>query len=231
MAAKNIIELQEVHKLYQMGEGQVHALRGISFSIGEGDFVALMGASGSGKSTLLSILGCLDRPTKGRYLLDGVDVARLSKDELAQLRNKKIGFIFQSFNLLSRTSALENVELPLIYSDISARERRRRAEEALASVGLAPRKSHHPSQLSGGEQQRVAVARALVNNPVLLLADEPTGNLDSKTGIEIMEMFRKLNQEQGRTIVLVTHEHHIGQYALKRIIFKDGVILNGGNQA
>lgn len=231
MAAKNIIELQEVHKLYQMGEGQVHALRGVTFSIGEGDFVALMGASGSGKSTLLNILGCLDRPTKGRYLLDGVDVARLSKDELARLRNKKIGFIFQSFNLLSRTSALENVELPLIYSDISARERRRRAEEALASVGLAERKSHHPSQLSGGEQQRVAVARALVNNPVLLLADEPTGNLDSKTGIEIMEMFRKLNQEQGRTIVLVTHEHHIGQYACQRVVFKDGVILNGGGAA
>lgn len=228
---KNIIELQEVQRTYRMGEGQVHALCGVSFTIAEGDFVAIMGASGSGKSSLLNILGCLDRPTKGRYFLDGIDVARLSKDDLAKVRNKKIGFVFQSFNLLARTSALENVELPLIYSDIPGRERKRRAEEALASVGLAPRSSHYPSQLSGGEQQRVAIARALVNSPVLLLADEPTGNLDSNTGSEIMEMFGKLNQEQGRTIVLVTHEHHIGQYAFRRIVFKDGMILNGGGPA
>lgn len=223
-----VILAENLHRVYDLGGEKVAALRGVSFGIRQGEFVATMGASGSGKSTLLNILGCLDRPTAGRYLLDGVDVSRLGKDQLATIRNRKLGFVFQNFNLLPRTSALENVELPLIYSDAPARESRRRSLEALALVGLEHRKGHYPSQLSGGEQQRVAIARALVNNPVLLLADEPTGNLDSKTSLEIMEMLTHLNQEQHKTIVLVTHEPDIARFAHRCILVKDGTILEDG---
>ena len=222
-----IIILEDVHKIYDLGESKVNALRGVSFCIQAGEFVAIMGASGSGKSTLLNILGCLDRPTHGRYLLEGMDVSQLSRDELAKIRNKKVGFVFQNFNLLARTTALENVELPLIYSDLSPQEGRRRAEEALEMVGLWDRRLHHPSQLSGGEQQRVAIARALVNRPLLLLADEPTGNLDSKTSIEVMEIFQRLNRERRLTIILITHEANIASYAGRRLTLKDGLIEDG----
>jgi putative ABC transport system ATP-binding protein len=220
------IRIEDVHKTYDLGEIQVRALRGVSLDIYPGEFVAIMGASGSGKSTLMNILGCLDRPTKGRYLLDGKDVSGLTKRELAKIRSQRIGFVFQQFNLLSRTSALENVELPTIYAGVPIEERARRAKEALDRVGLADRAEHFPSQLSGGQQQRVAIARGLVNNPSLLLADEPTGNLDSRTSVEIMGIFQKLNDEHGLTVVIVTHEHDIAQFAKRAIEFRDGRIRN-----
>jgi putative ABC transport system ATP-binding protein len=218
------IRLDHVHKTYVMGETLVHALRGVSLTIKEGEFVAIMGASGSGKSTTMNIIGCLDRPTRGTYILDGQDVSELSKDERADIRSRKLGFVFQGFNLLSRTSALENVELPMLYAGIETHERHQRAMEALASVGLEGRENNHPNQLSGGQQQRVAVARALVNRPALILADEPTGNLDSRTSIEVMEIFQRLNRERGITLVLVTHEPDIAEYADRVIVFKDGRI-------
>jgi putative ABC transport system ATP-binding protein len=222
-ASGAIIQVQDVHKYYDLGETRVHALRGVSVDIGQGEFVAIMGASGSGKSTFMNIMGCLDKPTSGHYLLEGTDVSGLTKAELAAIRNRKIGFVFQGFNLLSRTTALENVELPTLYARVSKEEGERRAREALQIVGLGDRVEHFPSQLSGGQQQRVAIARGLVNKPSILLADEPTGNLDSRTSVEIMDIFQQLN-EQGLTVVLVTHEHDIAQYAKRNIIFRDGKI-------
>jgi putative ABC transport system ATP-binding protein len=222
--ARPVIQLDHIHKTYTMGDVEVHALRGVSLSISEGEFVAIMGASGSGKSTTMNILGCLDRPTRGTYILDGEDVSQMSKDERADIRCQKIGFIFQGFNLLSRTSALENVELPMLYLGVDAATRHARALEALAAVGLAGREQNHPNQLSGGQQQRVAVARSLVNHPALILADEPTGNLDSRTSVEVMEIFQRLNRERGITLVLVTHEPDIAQYADRIVVFKDGKI-------
>jgi putative ABC transport system ATP-binding protein len=223
-AARPVIKLEGVHKTYVMGDVQVHALRGVSLDIAEGEFVAIMGTSGSGKSTMMNIVGCLDRPTRGTYVLDGQDVSALSKDERADIRSRKIGFVFQGFNLLSRTSALENVELPMLYAGVEAGERRRRAAAALLSVGLAGREQNHPNQLSGGQQQRVAIARALVNDPTLILADEPTGALDSRTSVEVMEIFQRLNRERGITLVLVTHEPDIAAYADRVVVFKDGRI-------
>ncbi|HJP90813.1 MAG TPA: ABC transporter ATP-binding protein [Pyrinomonadaceae bacterium] len=219
-----VIHLEHIHKTYVMGDVEVHALRGVSLTIQEGEFVAIMGASGSGKSTTMNILGCLDRPTRGTYILDGEDVSEMSKDQRADIRCQKIGFVFQGFNLLSRTSALENVELPMLYLGVDAAQRHQRAMEALAAVGLQGREQNHPNQLSGGQQQRVAVARALVNHPALILADEPTGNLDSRTSIEVMEIFQRLNHERGITLVLVTHEPDIAQYADRIVVFKDGKI-------
>jgi len=216
-----VISIQDVHRIYQLGENRVHALRGINLEIGRGEFVAIMGSSGSGKSTLMNILGCLDRPTSGNYVLDGVNVAQLPKKELAAIRNRRLGFVFQGFNLLSRTTALENVELPTLYARLDVEERQKRARRALEMVGLGERLDHFPSQLSGGQQQRVAIARALVNQPSILLADEPTGNLDSRTSVEIMSILQKLNDE-GLTIVLVTHEPDIAQYAKRVITFRDG---------
>lgn len=221
-ASGAVIALDNVHKTYDLGEVQVHALRGVSLEIMRGEFVAIMGASGSGKSTLMNILGCLDRPTKGRYLLDGTDVSELSKVELAHIRNRKIGFVFQQFNLLSRTTALENVELPTLYAGIPPQERVARANQSLERVGLADRALHHPSQLSGGQQQRVAIARALVNHPSILLADEPTGNLDSRTSVEIMDILQRLNEDEGLTVVLVTHEPDIAAYSQRALEFRDG---------
>ena len=217
-----VIQLDHIHKIYTMGDVEVHALRGVSLEIRQGEFVAIMGASGSGKSTMMNIIGCLDRPTRGTYNLDGEDVSELSKDERADIRCQKIGFVFQGFNLLSRTSALENVELPMLYLGVDSATRHQRAMEALAAVGLAGREQNHPNQLSGGQQQRVAVARSLVNNPALILADEPTGNLDSRTSVEVMEIFQRLNRERGITLVLVTHEHDIAEYADRIVVFKDG---------
>ena len=222
--ARPVIELEHIHKTYTMGDVEVHALRGVSLTIREGEFVAIMGASGSGKSTTMNIIGCLDRPTKGNYVLDSEDVSEMSKDERADIRCKKIGFVFQGFNLLSRTSALENVELPMLYLGVDAAQRHQRAMEALAAVGLAGREQNHPNQLSGGQQQRVAVARSLVNSPALILADEPTGNLDSRTSVEVMEIFQRLNREMGITLVLVTHEPDIAEYAKRVVVFKDGRI-------
>lgn len=222
--SKAVIRLENVYKTYDLGEVQVHALRGVSLEIHAGEFVAVMGASGSGKSTLMNILGCLDKPTKGHYYLDGVDVSGMDKSDLARIRNHKLGFVFQGFNLLSRTSALENVELPTIYAGISLEERESRAKESLARVGLAERSHHHPSQLSGGQQQRVAIARALVNRPAILLADEPTGNLDSRTSVEIMDILQSLNRDSGLTVALVTHEPDIAQYAKRVLEFRDGKI-------
>ena len=219
------IRVEEIHKYYELGETRVHAIRGISLEIGRGEFVAVMGASGSGKSTFMNILGCLDRPTSGRYLLEGTDVSKHDKRALALIRNLKIGFVFQGFNLLARTTALENAELPTLYTKIDRGERERRATEALAMVGLSERIHHFPSQMSGGQQQRVAIARALVNRPSILLADEPTGNLDSRTSVEIMEIFQKLN-DSGLTIVLVTHEQDIAQFAKRVLVFRDGKIRN-----
>jgi putative ABC transport system ATP-binding protein len=215
------IRVLDVHKYYDLGETRVHALRGITMDIAGGEFVAIMGASGSGKSTFMNILGCLDRPSSGGYFLDGIDVSSLGKDELATIRNRKLGFVFQGFNLLSRTTALENVELPTLYAQVSKQEGEKRAREALDLVGLGDRSTHFPSQLSGGQQQRVAIARALVNRPSILLADEPTGNLDSRTSVEIMEVLERLN-DSGLTIVLVTHEHDISQFARRAIQFRDG---------
>jgi putative ABC transport system ATP-binding protein len=222
--ARPVIELVNVHKTYTMGDVEVHALRGITLTIREGEFVAIMGASGSGKSTTMNIIGCLDRPTRGSYVLDGRDVSQLSKDERADIRLQKLGFVFQGFNLLARTSALENVELPMLYAGVDAETKRERALEALRSVGLAGREQNHPNQLSGGQQQRVAIARALVNNPTLILADEPTGALDSRTSVEVMEIFQRLNRERGITLVLVTHEPDIAAYADRIVVFKDGRI-------
>lgn len=223
-AAHPVIQLSDVHKIYETGDVRVHALRGVSMEIEQGGFVAIMGTSGSGKSTMMNILGCLDRPSKGRYLLDGVDVSGFSKDDRADIRNRKLGFVFQGFNLLRRTSALENVELPLIYSNVPAEERTRRSQKALEAVGLGHKSSSQPNQLSGGQQQRVAIARALVNRPSLLLADEPTGNLDSRTSVEIMGVFQRLN-DQGITVVLVTHEPDIAQYAKRMVAMKDGRMI------
>jgi len=218
-----VIAVEEVHKYYDLGETRVHAFRGVSVIVGRGEFVAIMGASGSGKSTFMNMLGCLDRPSSGRYLLEGIDVSHHDKKVLAHIRNQKIGFVFQGFNLLARTTALENTELPTLYTKIYKAERSKRAAEALAMVGLADRSQHFPSQMSGGQQQRVAVARALVNRPSILLADEPTGNLDSRTSVEIMEIFQNLN-DQGLTIVLVTHEQDIAQFAKRVLVFRDGRI-------
>jgi putative ABC transport system ATP-binding protein len=218
-----VIRVEEGHKYYELGETRVHALRGVSLEIRPGEFVAIMGASGSGKSTFMNVLGCLDRLSSGRYLLEGIDVSKHDKKALALIRNQKIGFVFQGFNLLARTTALENTELPTLYTKIAKAERERRAAEALAMVGLADRAHHFPSQMSGGQQQRVAVARALVNRPSILLADEPTGNLDSRTSVEIMEIFQNLN-DKGLTIVLVTHEHDIAQFSRRILVFRDGKI-------
>src|SRR2546421_6283318 len=222
--ARPVIQLDHIHKTYTMGDVDVHALRGVSLTIREGEFVAIMGASGSGKSTTMNIIGCLDQPTRGHYILDGQDVSEMSKDERADIRCRKIGFVFQGFNLLARTSALENVELPMLYAGVETTQRGQRAMEALAAVGLAGREQNHPNQLSGGQQQRVAVARALVNDPALILADEPTGNLDSRTSVEVMEIFQRLNRERSITLVLVTHEPDIAQYAQRVVVFKDGRI-------
>jgi len=226
MIMAKLIQVENLTKIYDLGEVQVHALMGVHLTIEPGEFVAIMGASGSGKSTFMNILGCLDRPTGGEYWFDGTDTSNLSGDDLAKIRNKKIGFVFQSFNLLGRTSALENVELPLFYDHTSARERRERAMASLANVALQGRERHFPSQLSGGQQQRVAIARALVNRPSLILADEPTGNLDSRTSLEIIDIFQKLNQEARITIILVTHEADIAQYARRHVIFKDGKVIH-----
>ena len=217
-----VIEIQDLVKDYKVGEMLVHVLKGISFEIERGDFVSIMGPSGSGKSTLMNILGCLDKPTSGTYTLDGISVGNLNRDQLAEIRNKKIGFVFQQFNLLARTSATENVELPMMYTDASARERRERAMKALLAVGLAGREEHQPSQLSGGQQQRVAIARSLVNDPSIILADEPTGALDSRTSIEIMAIFQRLNREEGITMIVVTHDPDVASYSGRIIHFKDG---------
>ena len=222
--APAVIRLEGIHKTYSMGDVEVHALRGVTLDIREGEFVAIMGTSGSGKSTTMNIIGCLDNPTRGAYALDGEDVSKLSKDERADIRLRKLGFVFQGFNLLSRTSALENVELPMLYAGVEPAERHRRALEALRAVGLAGREQNHPNQLSGGQQQRVAIARALVNDPKLILADEPTGALDSRTSVEVMDIFQRLNRERRITLVLVTHEPDIAAYADRVVVFRDGRI-------
>ena len=221
-----IIQVRDLTKIYRLGEVDVHALRGVSLSIQRGEFLAIMGPSGSGKSTFMNILGFLDQPTQGQYLLEGMSGERLTRDEQAEIRNGKIGFVFQGFNLLARTSALENVELPMIYAGASTRKRKEMAQKALSEVGLAGREHHHPRQLSGGEQQRVAIARALVNQPSIILADEPTGNLDSKTSIEIMGIFQRLNRNLGITIIMITHEPDIALYGKRNIHFKDGVVVD-----
>lgn len=224
----HLIKIEHLIRTYLLGEVEVHALRGVSLNVNESEFVAIMGASGSGKSTFMNILGCLDKPTKGTYVLDGIDVNKLSRDELASIRNKKIGFVFQGFNLLSRTTAIENVELPLFYDSVSTKERKEKSIEALKVVGLEDRLYHYPNQLSGGQQQRVAIARALVNNPSIVLADEPTGNLDSRTSVEVMEIFQALN-DKGITIILVTHEPDIAGFAKRHILFRDGKVKSDKN--
>jgi putative ABC transport system ATP-binding protein len=224
-----LIELHDVTKVYDSGDVQVRALDGVSLSVEAGEFVAIMGASGSGKSTLMNLLGCLDRPTTGSYLLAGEEVGTLDRNRLAELRNRTLGFVFQSFNLLARTSALENVELPLLYSGVSGADRRRRAEAALARVGLADRMRHHPNQLSGGQQQRVAIARAIVGEPRIVLADEPTGNLDSRTSVEVMSLLQELG-DSGITVVLVTHEHDIAEHATRVVEMRDGRVLSDVRQ-
>jgi putative ABC transport system ATP-binding protein len=219
-----VIFVDHVHKIYKMGDIEVHALRGTSLKVRRGEFLAIMGPSGSGKSTMMNIIGCLDRPTKGHYYLDGIDVSTRSRSELADVRNGHVGFVFQSFNLVPRTSAMENVELPLLYAGVHGGERAKRAREALAIVGLSDRERNMPNQLSGGQQQRVAIARALVNNPSLILADEPTGALDTRTSIEVMDLFQRLNRERNLTVVIVTHEPDIAQYATRIVEFRDGRI-------
>jgi putative ABC transport system ATP-binding protein len=222
-----VVQIKDLHKIYESGEVPVHAVRGVSLDIQRGEFVALMGASGSGKSTLMNMLGCLDRPTRGEYLLDGIDISQLDRNELADLRNQKLGFVFQGFNLLSRTTALENVELPMLYGrhrKVTSQEIRDRAMHCLDIVGLSQRFDHFPNQLSGGQQQRVAIARALVNEPQVLLADEPTGNLDSRTSVDVMGVFQRLN-EGGITIVMVTHELDIAHYTKRNLILRDGVVV------
>jgi putative ABC transport system ATP-binding protein len=222
-AGAAVVEVRAIEKIYVMGDVEVRALRGVTLSMHKGDFVAVMGVSGSGKSTFMNLVGCLDRPTRGEYFLGGTDVGKLSRDQLARVRGKQIGFVFQGFNLLPRTSALENVELPMLYQGVGAKERQKRAAEALARVGLGDRLDHTPAQLSGGQQQRVAIARALVNRPTLLLADEPTGNLDSRTSVEVMAIFQELN-DQGLTVLLVTHEPDIAEHARRVVTFKDGLV-------
>ncbi len=222
----SLIEAQKISKIYRLGDIDLRALDGVSTAIEKGEFVAIMGQSGSGKSTFMNVLGCLDTPTEGAYLLDGVDTRSLTRDDLAEIRNKKLGFVFQGFNLLSRTSAIENVELPMLYNGISAAERHERGRRALKAVGLEGREGHHPNQLSGGQQQRVAIARALVNDAPIILADEPTGNLDTRTSVEIMELFVRLNRESGITVVLVTHEPDIAAYSKRIIRFLDGHIVS-----
>jgi putative ABC transport system ATP-binding protein len=222
------ISVRDLTKTYKIGDIEVRALRGVTLDVAPGEFVAVTGPSGSGKSTFMHILGCLDRPTSGEYFLDGRDVSRLSRDELAAVRNRKIGFVFQGFNLLSRSTALENVELPLLYTRkrMRAGVRHQRARAVLAAVGLSEREHHHPNQLSGGQQQRVAIARALINEPAILLADEPTGNLDSHTSVEVMEVFQRLNEEHGLTILLITHEHDIAEYGTRIVQFRDGRVVS-----
>jgi putative ABC transport system ATP-binding protein len=221
----DVISLTDIRRVFTMGDQQFEALKGISYGVAAGEFVAIMGASGSGKSTCMNIVGCLDRPTSGQYLLDGLDVGAMDPNQLADIRNKKLGFVFQGFNLLARTPAVENVELPLVYAGLNAKERRQKAVIAMEHVGLAGKENNHPSQLSGGQQQRVAIARALVNNPAVILADEPTGNLDSTTSEEIMVLFTALNKK-GITIIMVTHEHDVAAYAGRQITFKDGKIIS-----
>ncbi len=221
-----VIRVRDLYKTYKMGDIEVFALRGINITIQRGEFIAVTGASGSGKSTFMNIVGCLDRPTSGAYFLEGQDVSALSSDEWAHIRNRKIGFVFQGFNLLHRTSAVENVELPMMYNGFQSKERRERALEVLKLVGLAERADHLPNQLSGGQQQRVAIARSLVNRPSLILADEPTGNLDTKTSVEIMHLFQNLNDKEGITMVLVTHEPDIAEFAKRQIVFRDGLIIS-----
>jgi putative ABC transport system ATP-binding protein len=221
-----VIRVEDLHKTYRMGDIEVPALRGVNLTIDRGEFIAVMGSSGSGKSTFMNIVGCLDRPTRGEYFLEGEEVGSLSRDQWAHIRNKRIGFVFQGFNLLSRTTALENVELPMMYNGFAGKQRRNRAVEVLSLVGLGERLDHAPNQLSGGQQQRVAIARALVNGPSLVLADEPTGNLDSATSAEIMTLFQRLNSGQGITMVVVTHEQDIADYAQRRVMFRDGVIVS-----
>ena len=226
-----VIRVENLHKTYRMGDVEVLALRGINLTIDRGEFVAAMGSSGSGKSTFMNILGCLDQPTAGRYFLEGEEVGALSRDAWAHIRNKRIGFVFQGFNLLSRTTALENVELPMMYNGFAGKQRHDRAKEVLSLVGLGERLDHTPNQLSGGQQQRVAIARALVNGPSLILADEPTGNLDSATSADIMSLFQRLNSDQGITVVLVTHEQDIADFAQRRVLFRDGVIVSDERKA
>jgi len=221
--AQAVVRIEDIHKYYEMGENSVHALRGVTLDVAAGEFVAVMGASGSGKSTLMNIIGCLDRPSSGRYFLEGADVSGLDRRSLAEIRNKKLGFVFQNYNLIARTTALENVALPTLYTKMRREEGLKRAEEALALVNIADRKKHYPSQMSGGQQQRVAIARALVNHPSILLADEPTGSLDSATSIEIMEVLQSLNRK-GLTIMMVTHEADIAEFAKRVIVFRDGMI-------
>ena len=224
MENNNLIQVENLTRVYKVGGTEVRALRGISYNIKKGDMVAIMGPSGSGKSTIMNIIGCLDKPSAGKYLLENQDISTFNKNQLAQIRNKKIGFVFQNFNLLARTTALENTELPLLYSNVSGKLARELALKSLSSVGLEGREHHKTNQLSGGEMQRVAIARALVNNPSLILADEPTGNVDTKTGIEIMEVFKKLNSDKGITIILVTHDPEVAQFAHKRVYLRDGSI-------
>jgi putative ABC transport system ATP-binding protein len=229
MENNRLIELKDVKKIYTVGETQVNALRGLSYNINEGDFLAIMGPSGSGKSTLMNIIGCLDKPTEGKYFLEGEEVSTMDKNRLARIRNRKIGFVFQTFNLLPRTTALENTELPLLYSNMSKKKMKELASKSLSTVGLEGRELHRTNQLSGGEQQRVAIARALVNNPSLILADEPTGNLDTKTGKEIMDIFKRLNKEKNITIILVTHEAELARIARRRLHLRDGQITKEEN--